>query len=427
MSMDFEISKRFRGVEIAEGDYSHILNLIGWREQPSFPIPGRVANYTFASKAYLPTQGVYFYSAKLKGIGIWNPEHFKTYSGVHNGKIFNEPHPPTTLEYEYTASIAHFGITNDGEYGLFHSEPAPFGGITHNRALREYDNAVSLLTQKVPVTAPFLVAKYKGLLFKDQELGVVVSLLPFEYPYRLHLILHDRRKLSETEQRFVGEVYQSCGVHAESYDYYDQLKVINTIYQIYGCTVRKFSQAGLYRHSGGLDNLYYNTANARAYLTDLDSSDDLQKLPEDIRSLQILRDFASVLYKFLYRICSSRLIHSHHIEPLREFDPLGKAITGFFPDIDLSMAGDVSSTLWDYFAPIFNAIKEQSVQSYASVNISDYLERDLFFVLAMTKMHPLYLRSSINQLFPCNETFDQMLLKARNYLKGRFSSLYPYI
>lgn len=369
-----------------------------------------------------------FPAVKLKGVGIWNPEHAGFYSGVHQGEIWNEAHPPTTVEYAYTSQTQHFGITNEGEYTLLYSEAAPFGGITYNRASQEYTNGLRLFAQGVCVTVPFLVVQYHQQWFNGQKLGAVVSFLPDCHPFRLHLMLFDRTKLPEDQQRFVNRVYRSFGRNTDNLSYTDQIRVISCLYQQYGQVLRDFAEAGFYRHSGGLDNVYYQCENTRVFLTDFDSSRALQEVPAEVRPLQILRDFSSVLFKFFSRLCRTDLLHVHQLAVLRAYDPLYNALSGFFPDVEQSLIENVSHSCWDYFAPAFNVLQNKDpLHNMRLLACNATIERDFFFILAMTKMYGLYVKSSINKIYPLHKDYSDMLHKSQTYLKERYSLLCKYL
>ena len=83
-------------------------------------------------------------AAKLKGVGAWNPPDTSRYRDPLLDSFTEIPIPPTTKPLESFATYPHFGFNQQGEYTFVYSDPAPVGGLLHDRALLEYRSAETL-------------------------------------------------------------------------------------------------------------------------------------------------------------------------------------------------------------------------------------------------------------------------------------------
>jgi len=114
-----------------------------------------------------------------------------------------KPIPPSTEEYKFTSSIPHFGFTEEGYFKAVYSEPAPYGGILHRRAVQEYENSHIMLAHGVPSQVSLLVARLPARFkFMDEDMGIVASLSEEIEPFRLHLIHFGENELNEPELKY---------------------------------------------------------------------------------------------------------------------------------------------------------------------------------------------------------------------------------
>lgn len=411
---DIEVTHRFGKIDIADSEYQSLLRVITWDIEPHFPFPGRTAWFRFGVKPFLQDgSGLYFHAAKIKGVGIWNPPSYQEYSGVHSDEFSSNPLPPLLKGYEYTSQSSHIGFTSTGEYSLVFGDSSPYGGMKYSRALNEYNNAYILYAQHVPSVTPFLVVSWKSLFYENEQLGMVVSLSSEPSPCRLHSVLYGDGVSNCNE--YVGSVYRSLEIN----DYLPldtrRLTAVNILSRKIGGLMQEFSLAGLYRHSGGWDNFHYCTNTTNVFLTDLDSSKLVSELDIDLRSLYILRDFVSVLYKFFVRLVHPLALKLYSLSDLLRYDPIASMISGYFPLAANDRVFRVSKVLWDYFIPFVEKNKYGN-----SVDKSNKMDRDFFFVLAMTAIFPIFLESKLGEKYLSPFSENDMLERAKLFLGGRY-------
>lgn len=424
--MKFSITHQYDAVSIENDEYLHILDLLSWKETPIFIEPGRTAWHRFSSpliiKNYTQCK---VWAAKLKGVGLWNPLAASSYSGVHSVTFNEKPIGPETREYEYTARTSHIGFANDGAFRITYGEPAPFGGILHERAVNEYNNALTLLNKGVHATIPLLAVQYEDrFLFHGKPMGAVVSLAQVTYPSRLHgLLFYDEQ---QNRYDYYQLLISELGISGEFAHAEVRLRALKEIGRKLGEAIRGFSEAGLYRYSGGLDNFLFCTQCKKVCLTDLDSSRPLRELPDNVKPLQVLRDLISILYKFLHRLGHPQIVNQYTLDAVLHNDVLAQVIEGYFPEVKEKHQATLqkaSNTLWKMYIPHFFLLKRNSQELARQPNIAynQYqIDRDLFFALALHMLLPIYQASMLNAVYPSNFNEGELIKRIKIFLQDRY-------
>ncbi len=357
----FVISHRYEKVKISDEEVSRILDIASWKQTPFFLTPGRCAWHILKKPASFTNSIYKFRAVKLKGVGIWNPKNRQGYSGIHDGEIYEKPHPPTTSEYGYTTKLNHVGFNESGEYSLLYSNPAPYGGIIHDRALLEYKNAKLLIENNIPSIAPLVVIKYKNeYIFQDHDMGAVISLSPDDSPSRLHSILFCEDLSNNEKHNYYNKVCNSLGIQENKSKDNTRLETICLLCRKLGKTLHDFGAVGLFRYSSGFDNVCYCPERKVVFLTDLDSSLNLSSQSTEIRPLQLIRDLASALYKFLFRLSNPNALYKYKINQLLQYDPLFYLISGYFPDTTEESIRSITKQLWNYFIHTYYILKRSN-------------------------------------------------------------------
>src|SRR4051812_34387326 len=81
-ALETEITDVYPEAEIDRAEFAKLIDLASWRRPPHFPAPGRTAWYELSRPVLYPQRpGVGFLAAKIKGVGLWNPEGY-LHSGV---------------------------------------------------------------------------------------------------------------------------------------------------------------------------------------------------------------------------------------------------------------------------------------------------------------------------------------------------------
>ena len=431
MAIDLEVTHFFDQVEIPEDEVGNILKIASWQITPKFPYPGRTAWHVFKKPVYLKSDKERrFYAAKLKGIGVWNPGNAHLYSGVHQpqGASSETPIPPTTEEYKFTASIAHFGFTDDGCFQAVYSEPAPFGGILHRRAVQEYENTSWLLLREVPSVVPLLVVRLPdSYKFMNQDMGISVVLSEEIEPYRLHLIHFGEGELTEQEHKYYTKLRQAIGISGDVCDENTRLQVINALTGKIGKLMHDFSAAGLYRYSGGWEDLQFCVKKKSLFLVDLDSSRSLTELTPRTKPLQILRDLSSSIHKLLNTFYYPTVMDKYTFSNLVDYDPVFEMLSAYFPASSEEKVKRASKRFWAFFAPhlfLMKRHRNQILSEWDYENRKSYkIDDDIFYSLAILNLFPLYCESDLNSIYPCECTMDDLRTRAQSFLGERYQYL----
>lgn len=428
MAIDLELTHFSDQVEIPEDELQEILKIASWEVTPKFPYPGRTAWYVFKKPVYLKgNKEKRFYAVKLKGVGVWNPENAHLYSGVHQkqGTSSDAPLPPTTEEYKFTASIDHFGFTDDGSFQIVHSEPAPFGGLLHRRGVEEFENATRLLEKGVPSVAPLLVARLpESYKFKGEAMGISVTLSEEKDPYRLHFIHFGKGELSEQEHDYYTRLRSALGVPGETCDESSRLQVINALTACIGKLMHDFSAAGVYRYSGGWEDIQFCIKNKSLFLVDLDSSRFMEELSPCTRPLQALRDLSSSLHKLLNTFCYPTLLDKYSFSGLVDSDPVFEMLTAYFPASSKEKVKRVSRRFWSLLAPHFFLMKRHKDRLLSEWNYEERksykMDDEIFYSLSILNLYPLYCESDLNAIYPCECTMEDLHQRAQAFLGERY-------
>ena len=426
MPIKLEITHFFEQVEIPEDELESLLGVASWQSEPQFPCPGRSAWYVFKKPVHLKNdKEKTFPAAKLKGVGVWNPEKFHLYSGVHGMPYCDKPIQPTTEDYKFTSSIAHFGFTEEGYFKPVYSEPAPFGGILHRRAVQEYENSLRMLAQGVPAQVSLLVARLPACYkFMDEDMGIVVSLSEEIEPFRLHLIHFGENELTERENKYYTSLRQSFGIPGCFFDESTRLQTINALSGQIGKLLHDFSAAGFYRHSGGWEDLSFCLKNKRVFLADLDSNRYLAELTACTRPLQILRDLSSSIHKLLNMFYYPTLLDKYTFSTLVASDPVSQMLSAYFPASNPGKIKRVAARFWDYFAPHFFLMQRYRNQVLGEcepeIRKSYKMDDEIFFTLSMLNLFPLYGESDLNSFCPTDCTLGDLEERAQAFLGDRY-------
>src|SRR5258707_2862944 len=188
----------------------------------------------------------------------------------------------------------------------------------HSKAVSEFEHGLLLERTGVKSISPILVVKYEGLNFEGAPMGAVASIAPDRYAFGLESILFWGVYDYPGVRDYFRGVARSLGIAGEVVDKNARFRVLSLVYQQIGGLCRSFSEAGLFRHSGGLNNFYFCRATGQVFLTDLDSSLRTDTLPPTRCGLEILRDLISIIHKLFlhFAILQSRAVAG--LEELRD-------------------------------------------------------------------------------------------------------------
>ncbi|VFN02701.1 MAG: hypothetical protein BECKG1743D_GA0114223_106222 [Candidatus Kentron sp. G] len=432
-TLEYELTHRYDGVTISNAEFDRLLGAASWRTQPEFPRRGRVARHVLQDPARLgndPERRLTV--AKLKGVGVYDPAALGKYRDRILGEFSDEPLPPTTRPLDSFATYPHVGIDGQGEYTLAYGAVAPVGGIVYERALREYRNAKTLHEHNIPSIIPLAVLKYKDLVFKAQPMGAVITLSSEPSPHRLaevqYLAATQRGKNPETDA-YYDRVVASLGVDGDPGSETVRLRAINMLSRRIGRLMHDFSLTGLYRYSPEWSNFEYSFEHKEVFLTDLDSVRDLDELSPENQRLQVLRDLGSLIYRLVAKFGTPSALDQYRLENLLSYDPLAETLLGYFhgSQVTENEIRAVSQKLWNAFIPHLFLLKKHRVaiqRQWSSERRRSYkMDHDLFYILAISLLYPLFEKDILSAKFPFDLSQDALMAKAERYLGERYEYL----
>lgn len=430
--LDYRITHQFDGLTISDGEFQRLLDIASWNGHvPTFTRRGRGSWESLNEPIALKDDpSVTFHAAKLKGVGLWNPilPGDAEYSNKLHDDAGNDPVPPLTDLLEYLVTYPHFGISNEGEYKYAYSSPSPIGGIVHERAHREFWSAERLVRHGVPTIAPLAVIEYGGnLSFQGQSMGAVLTLSPGSASYRISEILFGAGMARGSDPAFDAHydgIREALGVEGDPDDERVRLTVICKLAREAGKLLHDFSLAELYRYSGDWGNFVYSVESKRLFLIDLDSVQDINHLPPTAKAMQSWRDLASAIYRMVGKLGYPTALGKYTIDNLMEFDPIAAKIAGYFPDVPEAEIRAISRRLWGYFIPhmaLLTKHRDDILGGWDGDRRKSYkMDHDLFYILALTLLRPLFERSAVGRKYPSDITDDEMWGKAERFLGNRF-------
>ncbi len=428
-----EVSHRYSGVDVDEETFQDLLDAIAWRRKPRFLTRGRISRELLKRPAQVSgSTGARLPYAKMKGIGVFDPARL----GKHRDPILeahsDEPQPPTTVHLDWTSTYPHIGFDSAGEYTFAFGSGAPIGGITHARALLEYENARTLHEHGVPTAVPLAVVRYPELIYRDQPMGASITLLPDPEPYRLSEILYlaaCRPGHDPEADAYYHRVLNTLEIEGDPTLETTRLHAVQVLAYKIGALIRRWSESGLYRYSSEWSNFEFDFGTGEPLFTDLDSSRPLSELEGQHVPLQIMRDFATVVYRLLSKFGTPTNLNAYTLANLRTFDALVEALRGYFPKASLPELEGVSQKLWRAFIPHLCLLQRHRhaicAGEWSNERRRSYkLDHDLFYSLVITLTFPLFHASDLGAQYGANRLTQAGLLgKAKRYLGDRYEYL----
>ncbi|MEN8219987.1 MAG: SET domain-containing protein [Pseudomonadota bacterium] len=426
--LEYEITHRYAGVDIQDSEFESLLAAASWKQTPTFLRRGRVARQILKQPAILKDQPERQLTvAKLKGVGVYDPASLGHYRDRILGNYSDEPQPPTTKPLESFVTYPHVGINKEGEYALVYGALAPIGGIVYERGLNEYRNAQTLYENNIPTIIPLVVIQYKDLEFRGEPMGAVITLSSEPAPYRLsevqYLAATQRGKNKEADA-YYDHVCASLGIEGDPAKESVRMQAVNTLARQIGKIMHDFSVAGLYRYSPEWSNIEYDFSQKTAFLTDLDSVRELNELSAEQQRLQVLRDLGSLVYRLVGKFGTPSSLDHYTLKNLLEYDPLSECLIGYFPNAHEEQIRQISGKLWNAFVPYLFLLKKhrKAIQSsWSSEQRRSYkMEHDLFYILAITSLYPIFQDSDLARQYPSSLTQEQLMQMAKRYLGERY-------
>jgi hypothetical protein len=219
-------------------------------------------------------------------------------------------------------------------------------------------------------------------------------------------------------------IREALGIEGDPDDERVRLAVVCALAREAGKLLHDFSLAEMYRYSGDWGNFVYSVESKRLFLIDLDSVQDINHLPAPVQAMQAWRDLASAIYRMVGKLGYPTALGKYTIDNLLAFDPIAAKIAGYFPDVPEAEIRRISRRLWGCFIPhlaLLTKHREEICGKWDGDRRKSYkMDHDLFYILALTLLRPLFARSAVGRKYPSDITEDEMWGKAERFLGNRF-------
>lgn len=387
--------RKFPKIDLSEKELGTLEDFVSWRRVPVFPRRGRLAWHLFGDPPKRRDDpSVQYQAAKIKGVGVYNPpEGLRGRDPVFK-ETLTEPRPPTTEPLSSFVTYPHLGFASDTSFMAAYGDVAPVGGITVDKALREYEAAEHLYAAGVPSIAPMLVFNYDdpALVFQGKQLGAVICGVPDSQPYRISEVQFGAglgNSEGDQSEVYYRRLLSSFEIEGDPFAEVTRLTLLGQIARQVGERIAQFSRAGLYRYSAELPNFDFDFVRGQVLLTDLDSCDFLSELDHSFQRLQIMRDFASAVYHLIAKFATPRALGHYTVRALLENDPIPHLLDGYFGS-DYAQDWTASSRkLWNCFLPHFELLskyRNDIWDAWSQERRRTYkMDHHLFYVLVMSE------------------------------------------
>ncbi|GIF39291.1 hypothetical protein Axi01nite_36020 [Actinoplanes xinjiangensis] len=423
-----EIDASCNAVHLSEFDERVIDDYVSWRTAPIFPRRGRMA-WHILERPTGCSSGQVYEAAKIKGVGVFDPEDETRGRDPITSGTFSSATPPTTQPLTSFMTYPHLGFRPDGRFAVVHGAAAPVGGITLSKARREFDAAHALLNAGVPAIAPLRVYRYPDLVFRGESMGVAVSAAPDRLPWRLSeaqqgVALHPGKNSSR--DLYYHRLLEAFGIIGDPSAEDTRVRLICALARQVGERIRQYSMAGLFRYSAEFSNFEFDFRHRRVVLTDLDSAEFIETASIETRRLEVMRDFASGMYHLAAKFAAPTALGRFSVPMLLKHDPLAHYASGYFGVAEPNRWQTLTFRLWNAFLPHFNLINTVGAvrgDKWGQAERRSYkMDHHLFFILVFCEFAESFTRYG-DSLPGYAPDPDRLILNAESFLGFRFGYL----
>jgi hypothetical protein len=418
--LKIQITDQWSHAQCFDNELAVVDDIVSWKKIPPFSKMGRTSWLKLSSplKISTPYSEILIESIKIKGVGLCD----------HLGNITE----PSVRDYDRIHP--HLGFTPEGQFVPILSPLAPEGGMTIERARNEFNIASSLIEFGCPSEVPLRLYRYDEphLVYHPDgypplPLGVVVSGFPQDTPIRANAAI-EYYAANQTTRAYLNKWASHFGISNTSNM---SLSLTNSVFRLYGITLRKFHEAGYYRFSGMPDNYSFSSQTEEVFLIDLDSSRRLSECSKIEISLQIMRDVASAVCSLTSYILRRNNIDWFSPEDIFNSKLFTSLLSGYYDDLSpavVEKAGDIYNKHYEGLYEIsiqrhkeflntrlekpenmtFQEFRKQTFRQY-------WFDRKETYCLIMTLLWFLHSQSSINKIAPIEMSLDSLFKSISSY------------
>ena len=132
----------------------------------------------------------------------------------------------------------------------------------------------------------------------------------------------------------------------------------------------------------------------------------------------------SLLYRTMAKFSTPSALNHYTLNNLLKYDPIIELLLSYFPNASAKQCQLISKRLWNAFIPSLFLLKKhrQEISSeWDNERRRSYkMDHDLFYLLAMTSIYPLFCDSDLARLYPSEINMSKLLKKAETYLGDRY-------
>lgn len=354
-------------IKLTNYDVKQINKILRGLREGIYNVSGRTCYYIL--KEPIEFNGIVYRSVKIKGCGYKNVDTNEYCKVGH--KVFFRKDP-------------HIGFDNNKNIRLVYSDVAPLGGITFRKAKNEYYNFLKLYKKGVSTLLPYSVVIYNHKKNNNQKIGANIALCEDMYGFRMNKLFYENKYITSKEMDYYNLILKNEDIIGDIYDINIRLKLCCVIARKYASEIKKFSEAGLYIHSGGWSNIQYSLSRKKVVLVDLDSSKKVDTEDRELIKLYNIRDFVSNLYRLLISLYNPKVIHQIDINILNKNNLILALLEGYFDKVDKKTLKEISYRILNFyydncFIKIKNiehtmdTIKEEEKKNY-ELNTKEFYE-----------------------------------------------------
>ena len=338
--MDFTVMKHNSNIVLDKYDDKQISDIVRFVKTGVNYSNGRTCYHIL--KYPIIYNNIRYCSVKIKGAGFYSNDKEVVKPGLSDF-VRREP---------------HCGFDKNGNAVQVFSDIAPFGGMAESNATNEYNNFEYLSEKGISTLIPYKLLKYNDLTYRNESLAVVVALCTEQHPIRLYKLLWPAEKNSEEESSYYASILEREGIVGNIKLFNIRIMLIKKIAEKYALEVRKFSESGLYIHSGGWSNIQYNSQTKKVVLVDLDSSRHISDECSKFHRLYSIRDLISNIYRLLISLYNPNIILQYDETVLKNNNYVYYLLRGYFPEVNEEELQKTSNDIMNYYIiNCFNKIK----------------------------------------------------------------------
>ena len=391
-------------------------DIVSWKTMPPFSRAGRSALLALDEPIEVDTVNgkVRVDLLKIKGVGLYD----------YDGNISQ----PSSTHFQMI--VSHLSITKDGDFSMIPPSTKPLGGLILPQADMEYMVADRLFANNIPTEIPIRLYHYKDpeLFFETKagvkhDLGVVVVGQHNQAYDRADIALN-YHETTEESRALLDNYAKALGIDISIEP---ELTLFAEIYRSYGHYIRKYSECGLYRHSGHGTNIGLSLHTKSIYFSDIDSCRFLSECGKIDTPLQVMRDALSGIYNLLVTFTEPDMATKFSSERVIKSGVFRTFLQSYYDDVDPNIVAELSKLFEHQYIDnhhrVVTALEQNQLSIPKNTGDLDYQDQYLLnwkrtetdyvviYSWGLAVLWHLHSMSNISDQFPFQTTEDEYFQK----------------